>query len=61
MLFESFTGHRKIALILYKFKNDVFLLHECGFLKNDINRLFVEFKKLLIEQNEEYLNYKKTK
>ena len=38
-------------------KNDVDILEECGFVKNDINRLFKELKNILIEQNEEYLEY----
>ena len=52
-LFELITDYRKIVLliILLKFIND--LLKECGFLKNDINLLFLEFKNILMKQNEE--------
>ena len=37
-------------------KNDVDILHECGFLKNDIINFSRELKKLN-EQNEEYPHY----
>ena len=36
-------------------KIDVALLHESGYIKIDIVRLRTEFKKLLMEQNEDYL------
>ena len=42
---------------MFLIKNDNDLLNECGFLKDDINRLCKEFKTILIEQNEEYLDY----
>ena len=38
-------------------KNDNDLLTEHGFLKDDISHLCKEFKNILIEQNEEYLEY----
>ena len=37
-------------------KNDSDLLTECGFLKDDINLLILEFRNILMEQNEEYLD-----
>ena len=46
-----------IVLLLFLIKNETNLLTECGFLKDDINRLCSEFKNILIEQNEEYLEY----
>ena len=33
------------------------LLSECGFQKNDITRLSLDFKNILLEQNEDYLGY----
>ena len=56
-LIESIPDNRKIVLLMFLIKNDNALLTECGFLKNDINRLNLDFKKNLIEQNEEYLDY----
>ena len=56
-LFESIPDYRKIVLLLFLFKNDNDLLKESGFLKTDINRLNNEFKTILIQQNEEYLDY----
>ena len=44
--------------MFFKKKTDD-LVRECGFLKNDINRLRLEFKKSLLEQNEDYLEYVK--
>ena len=32
-------------------------LYECGFLKGDINFLYKEFKNVLLEMNEDYLDY----
>ena len=43
-LFESIPDFRKIVLLLFLFKNDNDLLTECGFLKDDINRLNLEFE-----------------
>ena len=54
-LFESITDYRKIVLLMFLIKNDNDLLKECGFSKDDINRLCKEFKNILIEQNEEYI------
>ena len=56
-MFESIPDYRKIVMILFSFQNDDDLLKDCGFLKNDINKLRNEFKKTLVEQNEEYLAF----
>ena len=40
-------------------KNDVGLLHQCGFLKTDGNRPCLENKNISLEQKEEYLVYSK--
>ena len=34
-------------------------LYECGFLKGDINYLYKELKKILLELNEDYLDHNK--
>ena len=44
-------------LLIVLIKNDFHLLNECGFLKKDINRFKLDFKNILMEQNEEYLDY----
>ena len=58
-LFESTEGYRKLVSLMFLIKNDVGLLHECWFLKYDIECLCLEFNKILMEQNEEYLDYNK--
>ena len=59
-LFESIPDYKKIILLLFLIKNDVkFLLNECGFLKGDNNFLYKNFKKKLLELNEDYLDHKK--
>ena len=39
-------------------KNDADFLQECGFLKDDNIRQCLEFKKIIIEEIEENLDYK---
>ena len=56
-IFESIHDYRKIVLLIFLIQNDKNLLREIGFSKNDINLLNLEFKNILIEQNEEYLSY----
>ena len=56
-LFEPITDYRKIVLSMFLMKNDNDLLTECGFWKSDINRLCKDFKNILKEQTEEYLDY----
>ena len=38
---------------MFSIKNDVALLHECGYSKTDSLRLCLEYKMVLLEQNEE--------
>ena len=47
---------KKVLLILL-IQNDKNLLKEIGFSKNDIKLLNLEFKNILIEQNEDFLSY----
>ena len=56
-LFESIPDYRKIVLIMFLIKIDVNLLFECGFLKGDIHYLYKKFKIILLELNEEYIDY----
>ena len=41
---------------MFLIKNDVNFLYECGYLKGDINFLYKEFKNILLELNEDYLD-----
>ena len=56
-LFESIPDYRKIVFLLFLIKNDKDLLREVGFSERDINRLNLEFKNILIDQHEKYLDY----
>ena len=56
-LFESIPDYKKIVLLMFLIKNDVNMLYECGFLKGDINFLYKEFKNILLELNEDYLDH----
>ena len=56
-LFESILDYRKIVFLLVLIKNDKDLLREVGFSERDINRLNLEFKNILIDQHEKYLDY----
>ena len=56
-LFESVPDYRKNVLLINLFQNDKDLLREVGFNERDINRLKLEFKNILIEEHEEYLDY----
>ena len=56
-LFESIPDYKKIVLLTFLIKNDNDLLHEIGFSERDINRLNLEFKNILPEQHEDYLDY----
>ena len=58
-LFESKPDYKKIVLLMFLIKNDVDMLYECGFSKGDINFLYKEFKKILLQLNEEYLDHVK--
>ena len=56
-LFESIPDYKKIVLLMFLIKNDVDMLYECGFRRGDINFLYKEFKNILLELNEEYLDH----
>ena len=56
-LFESIPDYRKIVFLLFLIKNDKDLLREVGFSERDINHLNLEFKNILIDQHEKYLDY----
>ena len=56
-LFESIQDYRKTVLLMFLNQNDKDLLHEIGFSERDINRINSEFKNILKEQHEEYLDY----
>ena len=56
-LFESITDYKKIVLLMFLIKDDKNLLKEFGFSKNGINKLSLEFKNLLSEEFENYLDY----
>ena len=58
-LFESIEDYRKIVLLIILIQNDKKILKEIGISKNDINLLNLEFKNILIEGHEEYLDYVK--
>ena len=58
-IFESITDYRKIVLLIFLIQNDKNLLKEIGFSKNDINLLNLEFKNILLEEFENYLEYVK--
>ena len=44
---------------MFLLKNDNASLKECGFLKIDINCLCLEFRKMLLDQTEDYLTFNK--
>ena len=56
-MFESMQDYRKIVLLFFLIQNDEKFLHDIGFSERDINRLNLEFKNIVIEQHEEYLDY----
>ena len=56
-MFESIPDYRKIILLIFLIQNDKNLLKEIGFVKNDINLLNLEFKNILLEEFENYLDY----
>ena len=60
-LFESIQDYRKIFLLKFLIQNDENLLKEIGFSKNDINLVNLEFKKILLEEFENYVDYIKDK
>ena len=56
-IFESIRDYRKIVLLIFLIQNDKNLLKEIGFSKNDINLLNLEFKNILLEEFENFLDY----
>ena len=56
-IFESIPDYKKIVLLMFLIKNDVNFLYECGFLKGDNIFLYKEFKNILLELNEDYLDH----
>ena len=56
-LFESIDDYRKIVLLMFLIKDDKNLLKEIGFSKSDLNLLSLEFKNILLEEYENYLDY----
>ena len=58
-IFQSIPDYRKKVLFMFLFENDKDLLLDIGFSERDINRLNLEFEKILLEQHEEYLDYVK--
>ena len=56
-MIESIPDYSKIVLLIFLIKNHVDILEDCGFLKSDNNCLSLEFKKKLLEQNVENLEY----
>ena len=60
-MFESIPDYKKIKVLVFLIQYDKNLLIEIGFSKKDkdIDLLNLEFKKILLAQNEEYLDYVK--
>ena len=56
-IFESIHDYRKIVLLIFLIQNDKNLLNEIGFSQRDINRLSIEFKNILLEEFENYMDY----
>ena len=56
-IFESIPDYRKIVLLIFLIQNDKNLLKEIGFSRADINSLNLEFKNILLEEFENYLDY----
>ena len=56
-LLESKPDYKKIVLLIFLIQNDKNLLKEIGFSKNDINLLNLEFKNILLEEYENYLDF----
>ena len=56
-IFKSIHDYKKIVLLIFLIQNDKNLLKEIGFSKDDINRLSIEFKNVILEEFEDYLSY----
>ena len=57
--FESITDYRKVVLLIFLIQNDKNLSKETEFSENDNNLSNLEFEKILIEGQKEYLVYVK--
>ena len=53
-LFESISDYRKTVLLKVLIQNDKNSSKEMGFSKNDNNVIILEFKKILLEEYENY-------
>ena len=58
-MLESIPDYLKKVISIFLLQNIRKLLLEVGFNEHDINRLNLEFKNILIEQYEDYLDYVK--
>ena len=56
-IYKSTPDYRKIVVLIFLIQNDKNLLNEIGFSKADINSLNLEFKNILLEEYEDYLDY----
>ena len=56
-LLESIPDYKKIVILIFLIQNDKNLLKEIGFSKNDINLINLEFKNILLEEYENYLDF----
>ena len=56
-MIESIRDYRKIVLLIFLIQNDKNLLKEIGFSKDGINLLNLEFKNILLEEFENYLDF----
>ena len=53
-LFKSIADYRKIVLLIFSIKNDIYFLEEFGFVKSDTESLNLDFISVLSEQFDEY-------
>ena len=58
-IFDSIHDYKKIVLLIFLIQNDKNLLREVSFSERDIISLKKEFKNILKEQHENYLDYVK--
>ena len=56
-ILESIHDYKKVVLLLFLIQNDKNLLNEVGFTQRDINRLSIEFKNILLEEFQDYLDH----
>ena len=56
-IFKSIHDYKKTVCLIFLIQNDINLLKEIGFSEIDINPLNLEFNKILIKQNEDFLSY----